>query len=587
MSSVFPQGVKDLKISGPTNVGPKNSALRCKVILVTKFDFTAESKDELTVKKGDVLKLLDRLANGWVLVEFIDKIATPGLVPSLYVDIAVNDPINPVTLSWLHEVNTDGAQTHKNFNDIQVQMLLEKNTPFSINNKLYPLTICVTNYLMYENRFWYRVDVTYSSGEQGFLCRYYSDFYDLHVSLLDYINSIDKDTDKSTLKLPKLPEPVPSQRRNSIESSDLFSRRCRELSTYMCELISTKRFQVCPVLVDWLDVGFKELPGFVVDDVPSDSCDVINQRILPGSVILASRSSVPVMAELPKETNAASPETSKYVVPPETPKTNKPKNVYNHYQQAANYKVNIARSLSTSEGRYPTRANSKLERSKTINTATHAHKDNQLDSIANVMSPTLNRSRSVKVGPATKRASPPMATGKRYSPEMRSWARLEDSVDVVCPGHAVIFCRVGIPAKKSFFWQCYHESESPSDFSSKSVTSDVSPKSAPSDVPPKSAPSDVPQKPLQTAPPKSPLKSTAKLVRCEIKTQTNDNVVVRINVSETPNVDAFKAAVYSKFVYNNLFIKTEEGGSYEEIDSPDVDMMEIIQNSETLFLLVT
>ncbi|KAF8004149.1 hypothetical protein HF325_001597 [Metschnikowia pulcherrima] len=362
MSSLFPQGIKDLKISAPTNVGQPASTLRCKVILVAKFDFNAESKGEISVKKGDVLKLLDRLANGWVLVEFIDKIAVPGLVPSFE---SYNTSVAPRSEpEWL--------QAYKTFNDIQVQMLLEKNSPFLINNKLYPLSVSVTNYLMFENRFWYRVDVTYSLGEQGYLCRYYLDFYDLHLSLLDYLNSTDKSADNETLKLPKLPEPVPSQRRNSAEQSDLFSRRCRELSAYMHELISTKKFQVCTALVDWLAVTFKELPGFVVDDAPLSGSDVINQRILPGSVILGLKTSPPVSADLSRDADTST-ESAKFITPlKDAPRVNKPKNVYNHYQQAANAKINIARSLSTSEGRYPTRSSSKLERARTVNHGTMA-----------------------------------------------------------------------------------------------------------------------------------------------------------------------------------------------------------------------
>ncbi|KAM9905423.1 hypothetical protein OXX79_002171 [Metschnikowia pulcherrima] len=567
MSSVFPQGIKDLKISAPTNVGQPASTLRCKVILVAKFDFNAESKGEISVKKGDVLKLLDRLANGWVLVEFIDKIAVPGLVPSLYVDIAVNDPVNPITLSWLHEVSSNGSQAYKTFNDIQVQMLLEKNSPFSINNKLYPLSVSVTNYLMFENRFWYRVDVTYSSGEQGYLCRYYSDFYDLHLSLLDYLNSTDKSADNETLRLPKLPEPVPSQRRNSAEQSDLFSRRCRELSAYMHELISTKKFQVCTALVDWLAVTFKELPGFVVDDAPLSGSDVINQRILPGSVILGSKTSPPVSADSSRDADTST-ESAKFITPSkDAPRVNKPKNVYNHYQQAANAKINIARSLSTSEGRYPTRSSSKLERARTVNHGTMASNGTGRNDLSDpAKSPTLYKSRSMRVAPSAKMASPLMTPKQKFTPEMS---------------------QMHTPPRKIMSPNTSSGSNSSEGESDKSLGLST-PASSQGTPQSQAAPIFPPRKVsfgLPTA--KSPKEAQGKRVKCEIKTQTNDNVVVRVNVAETPHIDAFKAAIYSKYAYNNLFIRVEEGGSYEEIDSPEFDMMAMIRSSDTVSMLVT
>ncbi|OBA21600.1 hypothetical protein METBIDRAFT_42815 [Metschnikowia bicuspidata var. bicuspidata NRRL YB-4993] len=548
MSGLFPHGVRDLKISAPTNVDQTASSLRCKVILVAKFDFAAETNEELSVKKGDVLKLLDRFSNGWVLVEFIDKIASPGLVPALYVDIAVNDPINPVTLLWLHEMGMNSSDASKTFNDVQVQMLLENNSPFSINNKLYPLSATVSNYLMYENRFWYRVDVTYSLGEQGYLCRYYLDFYDLHLSLLDHVNTLKDAPQQTGSKLPKLPEPVPSQKRNSIEQKELFTRRCRELSAYMHELTSTKRLQVCPTLVNWLEVGFKNLPGFVADDTPPDGED-INQRILPGSVILASKTMAPAVAEQPKDDSL---EKVKFMAPSkDTPQLNKPKNVYNHYQQAANAKINIARSLSTSEGRYPTRNGSKLERARTVSTGNHTPKKNPLDLGHAPMTPTPHKSQSLKYTSPGQPASPQMKPKQRYPAEMLQMNGLLQKL--VSPATSL---GSGISDG---------DSEHPTGLKTP-MSHHGTPRSA-------AEPVFAPRK--------------ASFARCEIKTQTNDQVVVRVNIAETPTVASFKNAIYLKIAYNNLYIRLKENGAYEEIDSPGSDVMETILQSDTVFLLIT
>lgn len=350
MTKTLILNIKDLKISSPSIVGSMTLKLKSNVIVVAKFDFSAESPQELSVHKGDVLKLLDRLPNGWVLVKFVDRVQAPGLVPCLYVDIAVNDPQNPITVQWLHQ---DASGSGSTFVDAQVQSLLAKNAPLTFNNRPYPITVVVSHYLTYENRFWYRVDVTYSTGDQGYLCRYYQDFYDLHAQMLD--NVLSGGAGEPAGKLPKLPEPVPSSHRSSEEQQEIFSRRCRQLSTYMTELINDKTRQVAPTTLDWLDCAYQGRPGFVVEETLNDAHEVISQRVLPGSVTLASECRL----ERVKSTSKPSPkpDVSKFSVPSGSELQRvKTKNIYNHYQQAASFsKGQVGRSAS---GRAPGRSSS-------------------------------------------------------------------------------------------------------------------------------------------------------------------------------------------------------------------------------------
>lgn len=377
MSKIFPHGVKDLKISGPSTAGQVNCKLKSNIIVVAKYDFAAESVTELTIKKGDVLKLLDKIGNGWVLVKFIDKLIAPGLVPSLYVDIAVNDPNNPITEKWLHEVgNSKSDKDYKNsFADAQVKSLLENNSPVTINNKPYPISASITNFLMYENRYWYRLDITYSTGERAYLCRYYQDFYDLHVSLLDALhNSEPKDASGESLKLPRLPEPIPSNNRNSTDLSALLLQRCKDLHEYVNQLILNKHYQICSPLVLWLDTNYNDVPGLIVPEPLNESNVDINERVLPGSVSVTPT---------PKQQAGDSPkfeirrgntiQRSNTVGGRENTKNTQPavpglqrsktKNTYNHYQQIGAFTLNppggAKRSLSTRE---PTRVLSTSQR---------------------------------------------------------------------------------------------------------------------------------------------------------------------------------------------------------------------------------
>ncbi|ONH69837.1 Protein scd2/ral3 [Cyberlindnera fabianii] len=76
------------------------------VILITKFDFKAENRHELSVGVGEALKLIERKGNGWILVKPIGRISDPGLIPASYVKIVRMSKERPNSKSdekWLSQ----------------------------------------------------------------------------------------------------------------------------------------------------------------------------------------------------------------------------------------------------------------------------------------------------------------------------------------------------------------------------------------------------------------------------------------------------------------------------------------------------
>lgn len=506
MSKVFLPGIKDLKISEPSKAKTYTD-LKCNVIVVAKYDFEAESEQELSVKKGVVLKLLNRMKNGWVLVQLLDEVREPGLVPSSYVDIAVNDPRHPITLQWLRASETsDGSKKgNTTFMDVEVKTLLENNAPLTFNNKPYPLSASASHYLTFENRYWYRVDVSYSTGEHGYLCRYYQDFYDLHVRLLENFNSLEFGETEDSAKLPKLPEPVPSAKCDS-EDKDLFLNRCKMLSSYLTDLISKKHYQACPALVEWLEPEYKGLPGFVVPSMLNSSTESINQQILPGSVMLASKvkttSSAPKTEAVPQVAPATQ---SKYGIPsaPTGPQRSHSKNIYNHYRQILTHPAQLSelqRSSTTKElgrkgllNQYKTSATG-LERSRTIQVPKSA--------------PTgLERAKTINI---------PKAPPKIFSTP-----------------------RIG--------------GESPTLVASSPFTPQL----------------------------------TDSWIKCSIKTQGGDVLVVRVDKDSFATIEEFKDIIHAKVAFNSLFIKLPTSEAFEEIESPETDFVPIIKSAGKVFLLLT
>lgn len=62
-----------LDISAPTSAEQFVRSFKFTVIVICKHGFTAENKYELTTHKGDILKVLERPGNGWLLVQFLDN----------------------------------------------------------------------------------------------------------------------------------------------------------------------------------------------------------------------------------------------------------------------------------------------------------------------------------------------------------------------------------------------------------------------------------------------------------------------------------------------------------------------------------
>lgn len=323
-------------ISSPVLISSESKLKSNNIILVTKYDFHAELDSELSLNKGDLLKLVDKLDNGWILVKFIDKICKPGLIPSSYVDIVVNDPINPITIDWLQDKSINA-----NFSQWEFKNFFKIVQPTTINNKPYPLSLSISNFYLYNERYWYRLDIVYSDHSKHHICRYYQDFYNLHISLLEI------HLDKNLVSLPKLPEPIPLNLKD-FDLVHLLLKRCNDLNVYMNKLILIKNFQIYLLLVNWLALEYNNLPGFKCDENDTKlSNEEITERILPNSVdilnpLTASEQRAgpePKSESTPETIAAPKAETSKHDTSNSfaLPKRTKSKNIFNHYHQIHNY----------------------------------------------------------------------------------------------------------------------------------------------------------------------------------------------------------------------------------------------------------
>lgn len=195
--------LKNIIISKPITTSAKeiSSPSQPVIILRVKYEFTPKTSNELKVVPDEYLKLVEKLGNGWLLVQHIDKIHNrPGLVPASYVTIVVNDSVNPIDIEWLSE-----------------------------SNDSYPVSVEINKFSRKaDRRICYTINFSMLNGNVIKLDKHYQDFYDFHI-LLSSLNSS---------RLPKLPTPI-----KSMNTDNLFNERCGQLHKYLNQVVSIDCYQ--------------------------------------------------------------------------------------------------------------------------------------------------------------------------------------------------------------------------------------------------------------------------------------------------------------------------------------------------------
>ncbi|WEJ95195.1 hypothetical protein PSN45_002708 [Yamadazyma tenuis] len=220
----------DALVSSPVSVDASFGT----IILSAKYDFCAENAEELSIRRNDYLKLIDRPGDGWLRVRNVSN-KRIGLIPASYVKIAVNDLISPITHAWLTDVSAVDADSTADSRDL---FDFEKHPSIKHVN--------VSQVLSSQDRFWYRVDLKMSDNSNIYLLKCYQDFYNLHYSLsvLHHDN------------LPAFPQPFNSVH-HSVKDKKYMERllvRCNELNVYMNKLVKLGYYSDSDELTEFLSV---------------------------------------------------------------------------------------------------------------------------------------------------------------------------------------------------------------------------------------------------------------------------------------------------------------------------------------------
>ncbi|KAK6456059.1 uncharacterized protein RJT20DRAFT_134832 [Scheffersomyces xylosifermentans] len=614
--------VRSLTISSPSAAQNVSSTLKANIILVCKYSFKAENHNELSVNKGDILKLLDRPGNGWLLVKFVDKLREPGLIPALYTDIAVNDKHNPITLTWLQSSSQSYTYQdiidEQNYLDVQFKAV---SSPFlTINNRPFPISASISNFLLYNQRYWYRLDIVYSDSSKAYVCRYYQDFYNLHINLLA-LTSQSSESVSETLKLPKLPEPLPTNNTNNsnfekIEDGSqitLLLKRCNDLNVYINKLILNKYYQTSPVLLTWLDMKYDNLPGFVLaEDEESTTLtnDQINNRILPGSFNVVKQY---YDNEAEKEEIATTEEEPIPYTPTELPTRTKSKNIYNNYQQAAIRTISVSsgkstnnRGSSSSSNRSSGKAISPTNNVSSRSFNSSANTTGQNSSFGNHGSNTTANTSVGSINSSSHQQQKQVHSQQQQHSLQQSQQQQEHhhhhhhhhqsqpqaQTQQTQPQQVQQHSHQSQPFPQS----PYAQKQSPT-YSPKTPYNRVSP---PRQSPSSNGSSPFPHVPMAINTPKmypgttngqSPTmfqsNNRGSFIKCKIVNFNNEIVALKLNKQSIKSVNDLKVLVKQKIYFTRLFIKLPNLNNYENIDVVNFNITEFLRFNDKVLLKIS
>ncbi|KAG0638230.1 hypothetical protein HOY80DRAFT_191040 [Tuber brumale] len=221
---------------------------------VVQYDFAAERPDELEAKAGEAIIVVAQSDKDWFVAKPIGRLGGPGLIPVDFIEIRdmvtgqiVQDTQAAIARAGVPKVEewkrmaaeyknssislgrfdfdaqtaqAQGQMQNVSINDSQNRHTLQgysngggapdqyrHSRSSSQGQYLAPVLASVDSYSFENGRYWYVLNATMEDGRSWILCRFYEDFYDFQIALLDEFKEEAGHTGQPR-SLPYMPGPV-------------------------------------------------------------------------------------------------------------------------------------------------------------------------------------------------------------------------------------------------------------------------------------------------------------------------------------------------------------------------------------------
>lgn len=219
---------------------------------IVLYDFQAEKSDELTAYAGENLFICAHHNHEWFIAKPIGRLGGPGLVPVGFVSIVdiasgyatgndVRDDINSVNLPTVQEWKGNIAKykaSNISLGSVEHQPTVSnfRQQSFSMYDSEIVTKASVESFGLEDEKYWFEIHCELSTGKARKLKRYYQDFYDLQVKLLDSFPAESgklRDANGQWTKriMPYIPGPVP------YITDTITKKRKEDLNVYVGDLI--------------------------------------------------------------------------------------------------------------------------------------------------------------------------------------------------------------------------------------------------------------------------------------------------------------------------------------------------------------
>ncbi|RMZ76678.1 hypothetical protein DV738_g4832, partial [Chaetothyriales sp. CBS 135597] len=227
---------------------------------VVQYDFNAEREDELEAKAGEAIIVVAQSNPEWFVAKPIGRLGGPGLIPVSFVDIkdtltmqSVADPleavrkagvprveewkrfaaeyknssislgkfdngVNQVTegmgrmsVQQLHQLQQQQGRKSQSTQSMQtMQAMQAMQAPQQTVNSLplAPVSASVPRYCFDNDTYWYIIECQMEDGRYWELSRYYADFYDFQIALIETFPKEAGAIEGIPRTLPFMPGPV-------------------------------------------------------------------------------------------------------------------------------------------------------------------------------------------------------------------------------------------------------------------------------------------------------------------------------------------------------------------------------------------
>ncbi|KAH3667884.1 hypothetical protein WICMUC_005162 [Wickerhamomyces mucosus] len=267
--SSFPSR-SNTNVSRTSNRTSTNSSATTLYAIVL-YEFKAERSDELDVQIGESIILCAHHNYEWFIAKPIDRLGGPGLVPVSYVSIiniktgesTGNDIVEDVQKSQLPTVeqwksknakykassiplgDVENQPTRKSLISPNLRKSLRKsispefNHEYEIINdpsKTFIIQASVDEFHVDNGRYWFELNCELETGEIRSLCRYYDDFYDFQIKLLELFPDEAGKTNSKDRILPFIPGPL------TYVTDKITRKRQIDLNDYIKELLNLPNY---------------------------------------------------------------------------------------------------------------------------------------------------------------------------------------------------------------------------------------------------------------------------------------------------------------------------------------------------------